>query len=110
MYRHSTDVFINDLIKNKIFCIDIDGTLCTEGTKYENVQPIQKVIDKINHLYENNTIILHTARGASSGYNWKPLTEKQLNQWGVKYHNLIMGKPYADYYIDNKAINVLEWI
>lgn len=110
MYRHNTDVFINDLVKNKIFCIDIDGTLCTEGTKYENVQPIQKVIDKINHLYEDNTIILHTARGASSGYDWRPLTEYQLKTWEVKYHNLIMGKPYADYYIDNKSINVLEWI
>ena len=110
MYRHNTDVFINDSIQNKIFCIDVDGTLCTEGTEYEKVQPIHKVIDKINHLYEDNTIILYTARGASSGYDWKPLTEKQLNQWGVKYHNLIMGKPYADYYIDNKAIDILEWI
>jgi carbamoyl-phosphate synthase large subunit len=110
MYRHNTDVFINNSIQNKIFCIDVDGTLCTEGTEYEKAQPIHKVIDKINHLYEDNTIILYTARGASSGYNWKPLTEKQLNQWGVKYHNLIMGKPYADYYIDNKAIDILEWI
>ena len=110
MYRHSTDVFINNLIKNKTFCIDIDGTLCTEGTEYEKAQPIQKAINKTNKLYEDNTIILHTARGASSGYDWRPLTEKQLNQWGVKYHNLIMGKPYADYYIDNKAIDVLEWI
>lgn len=110
MYRHNTDIFINDLVKNKIFCIDIDGTLCTEGTKYENAQPIQKVIDKINHLYVDNTIILHTARGASSGYDWRPLTEHQLKTWEVKYHNLIMGKPYADYYIDNKSINVLEWI
>ena len=37
-------------------------------------------------------------------------TEKQLNDWGVKYHNLIMGKPYADYYIDNKAVDVLDWV
>jgi carbamoyl-phosphate synthase large subunit len=110
MYRHTTDVFENDSPTNKIFCIDIDGTLCTENTLYEDAQPIKKVIKKINSLYKNNTIILFTARGAASGYDWKPLTEKQLKKWKVKYHNLIMGKPYADYYIDNKAINVLNWI
>ena len=110
MYRHSTDVFINENIINKIFCVDIDGTLCTENCKYEDSKPIKKIITKINKLYKDNTIILHTARGASSGYDWRPLTEHQLKTWGVKYHNLIMGKPYADYYIDNKSINVLEWI
>jgi hypothetical protein len=28
----------------------------------------------------------------------------QLELWGCKYHELIMGKPSADYYIDDKAI------
>ena len=110
MYRHTTDVFINDTPINKTYCIDIDGTLCTETCAYEDAQPIKKVIDKINKLYKDNTIILNTARGASSRYDWKPLTEQQLKKWGVKYHNLIMGKPYADYYIDNKAVDILEWI
>ena len=31
------------------------------------------------------------------------LTEKQLNDWGCKYHELIMCKPHADYFIDDKA-------
>lgn len=110
MYRYSTDVFINEPIKDKVFCIDIDGTLCTEGSEYKYAKPIKKVISKINSLYPDNSIILYTARGANSGYNWRTLTEKQLSEWGVKYHNLIMGKPYADYYIDNKAINILEWV
>ena len=110
MYRHSTDVFVNENISNKVFCIDIDGTICTEDCKYEEAKPITKVIDKINKLYEKNVIKLFTARGAESGFDWKPLTEKQLNEWGVKYHNLIMGKPYADYYVDNKAIDVLDWV
>jgi carbamoyl-phosphate synthase large subunit len=109
-YRYVTDAFINDVPTNKIFCIDIDGTLCTEGMEYEKAQPIQKVIDKINYLYDNNTIILFTARGYHSGVNWKSFTAKQLETWGVKYHQLLMGKPYADYYIDNKAVDVLNWI
>ena len=113
MLRYTNDVFKSEdkaKPKNKIFCIDIDGTICTEGCPYENAKPITKVVNKINELYNENTIILYTARGASSGFDWKPLTEKQLNEWGVKYHSLLMGKPYADYYIDNKAIDVLDWI
>ena len=31
------------------------------------------------------------------------LTDKQLKDWGCKYHELIMGKPHADYFIDDKA-------
>ena len=33
------------------------------------------------------------------------LTTKQLNEWGAKYHELIMGKPHADYFIDDKGVN-----
>ena len=110
MYRYLTDTFVNENIANKVFCIDIDGTICTENVKYEDAKPIDKVIDKINNLYNNNIINLYTARGASSGIDWRTLTEKQLIDWGVKYHKLIMGKPFADYYIDNKATDVFDWV
>ena len=33
------------------------------------------------------------------------LTREQLNTWGCKYHDLILGKPHADYFIDDKGIN-----
>ena len=47
-----------------------------------------------------------TARGATTGIDWSKLTEKQLNSWGLKYHELIMNqKPYGDIYVDDKAIN-----
>ena len=32
------------------------------------------------------------------------LTKQQLDDWGVKYHELIMGKPHADYFIDDKGV------
>ena len=35
----------------------------------------------------------------------KPLTLLQLDIWGCKYHELIMGKPHADLFIDDKAMN-----
>ena len=33
------------------------------------------------------------------------MTESQLNSWGCKYHELIMGKPSGDVYIDDKGIS-----
>jgi hypothetical protein len=33
------------------------------------------------------------------------ITKKQLDNWGVKYHELIMGKTHYDLLIDDKAIN-----
>ena len=96
----------NNICSNKIFCIDVDGTICTETNgKYEECKPIQKVIDKVNTLYENNNnIIFFTSRGSKSGYNWYDFTKKQLDSWGVKYHSLFLGKPQGDIYIDDKGI------
>ena len=37
--------------------------------------------------------------------NLRGTTEQQLFEWGVKYHELFMGKPAADYYIDDKGIS-----
>ena len=33
------------------------------------------------------------------------LTEKQLKDWGCKYNTLILGKPHADFFIDDKGVN-----
>jgi carbamoyl-phosphate synthase large subunit len=95
----------------QIYCIDVDGTVCTERVKYEEAKPIEKTIRKINELYDKgNTIILYTARGAYSGVDWSELTEKQLKSWGVKYHQFLRGKPFAHEYVDNKAVHILDWI
>ena len=32
------------------------------------------------------------------------LTRQQLEEWGVKYNELIMGKPHADFFIDDKGV------
>ena len=94
-----------------IYCFDIDGTICTNTDgKYEEAKPLPDVIKKINFLYSSgNTIYFYTARGATTGINWREITEKQLELWGVKYHQLYLGKPTADIYIDDKCINVKQW-
>jgi hypothetical protein len=33
------------------------------------------------------------------------MTSEQLRKWGCKYHELILGKPAGDIYIDDKGIN-----
>ena len=94
-----------------IYCFDIDGTICTNTDgDYENAQPFPQVIAKISRLYEaGHKIIIHTARGSTTGIDWLEFTEKQLREWNVKYHKLITGKPYADFYIDDKGIRATEF-
>lgn len=94
-----------------IYIVDIDQTICTTLTKngvqdYENSTPIPCRISKINTLHDDgHTIIYWTARGSSSGIDWTELTTKQLKEWGCKFHEVRLGKPTYDVWIDDKAIN-----
>jgi hypothetical protein len=95
-----------------IYCFDLDGTICTltKDNNYTEAQPYNYMVDKINELYENNIIKIFTARGASSGVDWTDVTIKQLERWGLKYHELIMNKkPSFDLLVDDKAINAEQW-
>jgi hypothetical protein len=99
----------------KTYCIDIDGTICDNPVSgnYETSVPKPDRIVKINKLYdEGNYIIYLTARGMGRFKNSRILAHKefysftynQLHSWGCKFHELHMGKPSANYYIDDKAI------
>ena len=96
--------------------VDIDGTICktpvTEGkSDYNNSRPLKGNISKINEYYDQgHTITYWTARGATTGIDWAHKTAEQLGSWGAKYHNLILGKPSYDVYIDDKSINVATWV
>jgi len=89
------------------YVFDIDGTLCQQfGADYESAIPYPDRIKVVNKLYkEGHKIILHTARGWTTKINWKALTERQLSEWNVMYHELVMGKPGANLYIDDKGEN-----
>lgn len=94
-----------------VYFVDIDNTICQTDIKskfpdYKDAKPFFDRIDKINRLYENgNTVVYWTARGTLSGIDWFSITKNQLDEWGAKYHNIMMGKPYYDIFIDDKAIN-----
>tara|TARA_R100000008_G_C3546107_1_gene147650 strand:- start:516 stop:830 length:315 start_codon:yes stop_codon:yes gene_type:complete len=92
------------------YCFDIDGTICSTNCHYEKAKPYKEVINKINSLYNSDEyIILYTSRGTGSGIDWKEFTKKQLKHWGVKYHELLLGKPQYDIFVDDRAINNEEW-
>lgn len=93
------------------YCFDIDGTLCeTPSTDYAAAVAIPEAIAAVNRLYDQgNRIVLFTARGTVTGIDWRPLTEGQLKGWGLRYHELVLGKPAADVYIDDRAIRASDW-
>ena len=106
---------------SKRYCIDIDGTICspTIGRDYHKAEPWQDRIAKINNLYDEGNYIIYfngRAMGRFSDQSHSiasvkaegvlfDLTKDQLDEWGCKYNELIMGKPHADLFIDDKGIN-----
>ena len=95
----------------KTFCFDIDGVIATitPPNQYDLAAPQKETIRLINFLYElGHKIVLFTARGSATGIDWTEATRDQLRAWDVKYHELLFGKPVADYYIDDKFITIEE--
>lgn len=102
---------LNDLrtATDKTFVFDIDGVIAkiNPTLNYADTEPIEGIVDIINRLYDNgNYIILFTARGYKTGIDWSEVTAKQMKDWGLKYHELKFGKPSADYYIDDKMLDL----
>jgi histidinol phosphatase-like enzyme len=84
--------------------IDLDGTICSEERTYSRclAKPKANAVESVNELYDaGHTIIIYSAR------TWVEyeMTVNWLSENGVKYHQLMMGKPVGDYWIDDRAIN-----
>ena len=95
-----------------VIYIDIDDTICNSPNNpdYTVCSPILENIDKANKLYDDGHLIVYwTARGTATGIDWSDITKKQLNEWGVKYHDLKFGKPKYDIFIDDKNMNTKDW-
>jgi hypothetical protein len=81
----------------------MDGTICTEEKTFSRslAKPLKNAIGAINKLYdEGHTIIIYTSR------TWMEyeMTTSWLKQHKIKYHQLYMGKPIGDIWIDDRAI------
>lgn len=103
------------MIKNnfKRYCFDIDGTLCTNTNgEYNVAKPYFERIEVVKKLITCGHIVyFHTARGSETGLDWSILTRSQLIEWGIDDPIIFYGKPTADIYIDDKAINseLFDW-
>lgn len=111
----------------KRIAFDLDGVIATlvKNTpednndpvkRYKRCTPITKMIETVNSLYDSgHYVMIYTARGMSTYEgdvqkvysNLYMMTKTQLNEWGVKYQELVMGKAHYDILIDDKAFNSL---
>jgi len=103
--------------RSKVVAVDLDGTL-TEGAyidnfwdittlelgkHYLNAKPKIKIIKAVNSLYDKGYIIcLFTSRWDL----YKPQTKEWLQKNGVKYHELWMNKPFYDFILDDKSVEL----
>ncbi len=102
--------------EQKVAFVDIDETICfySKVRRYDLSEPNYDNIVKINKLYDQGwKIVYWSARGAKSQINYREHTFKQLNSWGCKFHELIIGtglnsKPHFDIVIDDKARRIEE--
>ena len=92
------------------FVVDIDHTILHTklvNSKYLISSVDEDMVSRINELYdEGHDIILHTGR------HWDKLGETldQLDEAGISYHTLVMGKPTGDVYVDDKAVRPDEFL
>ena len=101
----------------KVIYVDIDETICRREKStdfgvvhdYKKAKPIKENIEKINKLYdEGHTIVYWTARGSRKQIDWTELTSQQLSEWGAKYHELKVDKPFYDLFIEDKSLRIEE--
>ena len=104
-------------IEPKRFVFDLDNTLVTfpkiEGD-YSSVMPIPKTIKYLRNLKkQGHYIIIYTARrmrthGSNVGAIVADIGETTMNtlkEFDIPYDEIVFGKPYAHFYIDDLMIN-----
>jgi len=102
---------------NKVFLIDIDGTICDdikneESHLYPEAKPFPDALRIINKWYDQGDIItFFTARESKD----KEVTEEWLKKNGFKYHGLVMDKPRIKegqtyHWIDNKPTKATTYL
>lgn len=100
---------------------DIDDTISRVKVKgdYAGAEEITAVTERLRILKEaGHTIVLHTARGmVSCGGDIDKAREKNegtLTTWladhDIPYDEIWWGKPYADVYVDDKAVSAGDFV
>jgi uncharacterized HAD superfamily protein len=102
---------------NKVFLIDIDGTICDDipnedSHLYPSAKPFPDALRIIDKWYnEGDIITFFTARESKD----REVTEKWLEKNGFRYHGLVMDKPRIKegqtyHWIDNKPTKATTYL
>lgn len=88
--------------------IDLDGTICSEEKQFSRplAKPKAGVSKAMQTLFEaGHTLIIYSAR------TWAEyeMTVDWLQKNHIPYHQLILGKPIGEYWIDDRSIKFTSW-
>jgi len=116
-YDEMFENIANLKLKKLRICFDLDNTLVTYPSSpgdYSTVKPIAKNIKLLQFLKtQGHEIIIYTARrmqthSSNVGKVMKDIamvTLQTLDDLNIIYDEIIFGKPIADIYIDDRALN-----
>jgi capsule biosynthesis phosphatase len=108
--------FIGNEIKKR-FCFDFDLTLVSSPAiknDYSTVEPIPGMIDLLRALKaDGHHVIIYTARRMKTHKgnvglviaDIAAVTIETIKKFNIPCDEIYFGKPYADFYIDDKAFN-----
>jgi capsule biosynthesis phosphatase len=113
----------------KTFIFDLDNTITIDSENkrsslaedieyYENVKPNIPLIERIRLLYNNYRIVIQTARGMKTcGGNVDLIKNRVgnvtidwLRKHNVPYDEIVFGKTYGDFYIDDKNLSIQDFL
>lgn len=102
------------------FIFDLDDTISVHYNRdFENAKPIPETIEKIRKLKQDGIeIVIYSSRGQNSCKGDLELIEKknreQIETWlanhDVPYDQLVFGKPLGDIYVDDKGVNLKDFL
>ena len=108
------------MIETKTLVVDVDDTISTHVNRnYDDAIPHLDIIKKLNDMHDAGwRIIYFTARGQVScngdvkliERSRRPALEAWMQKYGVKYDELLFGKPLGVYYIDDKSLRPEEFM
>lgn len=99
---------------------DLDNTIVTYPRKYKDYSTVglyKNIVDFIRELKkQDHYIIIHTARKMVSANHSIEIAktmigdsiESFLNEHNIPFDEIILGKPFGDIYIDDKAYNPFD--
>lgn len=107
----------------KTYVFDLDKTICIPqdfddtDRRYAMAKPIPEMIEFVQEVHRNgHRVVIHTARRMLTHKGNMQLIEDDVGQvtrnWlivhKVPFDELVFGKPFGDFYIDDKAVNAYE--